>query len=108
MASGDPAATTGAEDKVLHVYNWIDFIGPTTIADFETRTGIRVVYDTYDSNEILETKMLTGARRATTWCSRRPCRSHARWRTPAPSASSTSRSSPISGTSIPCVMERSR
>ncbi len=49
-----------AEEKVLHVYNWIDYIGPTTIADFQARTGIRVVYDTYDSNELLETKMLTG------------------------------------------------
>lgn len=46
--------------KVLHVYNWVDYIGPTTIADFEAKTGIKVIYDTYDSNEILETKMLTG------------------------------------------------
>jgi len=48
------------EEKILHVYNWVDYIGPTTIADFEAKTGIKVVYDTYDSNEILETKMLTG------------------------------------------------
>jgi putrescine transport system substrate-binding protein len=53
-------AATAAEEKVLHVYNWVDYIGPTTIADFEVKTGIQVVYDTYDSNEILETKMLTG------------------------------------------------
>ena len=60
--SGDDAATAEAmvEDKVVHVYNWIDYVGPTTLADFEARTGIRVVYDTYDANEILETKMLTG------------------------------------------------
>jgi putrescine transport system substrate-binding protein len=51
---------TGVEDKVLHVYNWVDYIGPTTIADFEAKTGIDVVYDTYDSNELLETRMLTG------------------------------------------------
>lgn len=56
---GAPAAPAG-EDKVVHVYNWVDYVGPTTIADFEARTGIRVVYDTYDANEILETKMLTG------------------------------------------------
>ena len=55
-----PAAGAAAEDKVLHVYNWVDYVGPTTIADFEARTGIKVVYDTYDANEILETKMLTG------------------------------------------------
>ena len=60
--SGDDAASgeAAAEDKVVHVYNWIDYVGPTTLADFEARTGIRVVYDTYDANEILETKMLTG------------------------------------------------
>ncbi len=49
-----------AEDKVVHVYNWVDYIGKTTIADFEAKTGIKVIYDTYDSNEIVETKVLTG------------------------------------------------
>ncbi len=48
------------EEKVLNVYNWADYIGPTTLADFQAKTGIRVNYDTYDSNEILETKLLTG------------------------------------------------
>lgn len=58
---GDAAdAATAAEDKVVHVYNWVDFIGKTTIADFEAQTGIRVVYDTYETVEILETKLLTG------------------------------------------------
>ncbi len=49
-----------SEEKVLHVYNWADYIGQTTIADFEAKTGIKVTYDTYDSNEVLETKLLTG------------------------------------------------
>lgn len=53
-------AGPAASERVLHVYNWTDFIGRTTIADFEAKTGIRVVYDTYDSNELLETKLLTG------------------------------------------------
>lgn len=48
------------EEKLLHVYNWADYIGRDTIADFEARTGIKVVYDTYDAVEILETKLLTG------------------------------------------------
>lgn len=48
------------EESVLHVFNWADYIGETTIADFEAKTGITVTYDTYDSNEILETKLLTG------------------------------------------------
>ena len=51
---------SGGEEKILHVYNWTDYIGRTTIADFEAKTGIRVSYDTYDSNELLETKLLTG------------------------------------------------
>jgi putrescine transport system substrate-binding protein len=49
-----------AEEKVLHVYNWADYIGPSTIADFEARTGIKVVYDVYDSFEVLQTRLLTG------------------------------------------------
>lgn len=44
----------------LHVYNWSDYIGETTVADFEKQTGIKVVYDVYDSNEILEAKLLAG------------------------------------------------
>jgi putrescine transport system substrate-binding protein len=59
--SGDGTVQAPApEERILHVYNWVDYVGPTTIADFEARTGIRVAYDTYDSNEVLETKMLTG------------------------------------------------
>ncbi len=51
---------SAADAKVLYVYNWADYIGASTIADFEKKTGIKVTYDTYDSNEILETKLLTG------------------------------------------------
>ena len=57
---GGKSGTVATEEKVLHVYNWTDYIGETTIADFEAKTGIKVTYDTYDSNEILETKLLTG------------------------------------------------
>ncbi len=57
---GSKSGTVAAEEKVLHIYNWTDYIGQTTIADFEAKTGIKVTYDTYDSNEILETKLLTG------------------------------------------------
>src|SRR5512137_232812 len=58
----DEARTVAAagEEKVLHVYNWADYIGESTIADFEARTGIKVIYDVYDSNEVLQTKLLTG------------------------------------------------
>lgn len=54
------SGTVAAEEKVLHVYNWADYIGQDTIAGFEQRTGIRVIYDSFDSSEVLETKMLTG------------------------------------------------
>ena len=45
---------------MLHIYNWADYIGKDTIAEFEARTGIKVVYDTYDSDETLEAKMMAG------------------------------------------------
>ena len=53
-----PRATES--EKVLNVYNWSDYIQPSVITDFEKDTGIRVNYDVFDSNEILETKLLTG------------------------------------------------
>ena len=49
-----------ADDKVLHVYNWSDYIAPDTVAKFEKESGIKVVYDVYDSNETLEAKLLAG------------------------------------------------
>ena len=52
-----PHAGGGGE---LHIYNWADYIGKDTIAQFEAATGIRVVYDTYDSDETLEAKMMAG------------------------------------------------
>lgn len=55
-AGGSPAA----EDKQLFVYNWSDYIGETTVADFEAKTGIKVTYAVMDSNEVLETKLLAG------------------------------------------------
>ncbi len=50
-----------AESKVLNVYNWSDYIAENTIKDFEKETGIKVTYDVFDSNEVLETKLLAGA-----------------------------------------------
>ena len=47
--------------QVLKVYNWSDYIAEDTIANFETETGIKVTYDMYDSNEVLEAKMLAGS-----------------------------------------------
>jgi putrescine transport system substrate-binding protein len=51
----------GAEKtKTLKIYNWSDYIDPALLKTFEAETGIKVVYDTFDSNEVLETKVLTG------------------------------------------------
>jgi putrescine transport system substrate-binding protein len=49
-----------AEEKVLNIYNWSDYIAPDTISKFEAETGIKVTYDVYDSNEVLEAKLLAG------------------------------------------------
>ncbi len=46
--------------EFLNVYSWTDYIAPGTVARFERETGIKVRYDTYESNEVLETKLLTG------------------------------------------------
>ena len=47
-------------DQHLNVYNWSDYIAEDTIAKFEQATGIQVNYDVFDSNEVLEAKMLAG------------------------------------------------
>ncbi|MDX9860214.1 MAG: polyamine ABC transporter substrate-binding protein [Rhodospirillales bacterium] len=49
-----------AEEKALNVYNWSDYIAPDTLDRFEKETGIKVNYDVYDSNEILEAKLMAG------------------------------------------------
>jgi putrescine transport system substrate-binding protein len=48
------------EEKVLNVYNWADYIAPDTIKNFEKETGIKVRYDNFDSNEILNAKLVAG------------------------------------------------
>jgi putrescine transport system substrate-binding protein len=49
-----------AQDKVVNVYNWSDYIDPSVLESFTKDTGIKVVYDTMDSNEVLETKLYAG------------------------------------------------
>jgi putrescine transport system substrate-binding protein len=56
----DRPAASARDGGRLNVYNWANYIGPNTIPEFEARTGIRVVYDTYDSEETLEAKLLAG------------------------------------------------
>jgi len=60
-APADDASTTAAgEEKLLHVYNWSDYIAEDTLANFEKETGIKVVYDVFDANEVLEAKLVAG------------------------------------------------
>ncbi len=48
------------EEKILNIYNWSDYIAEDTIANFEKETGIKVRYDTFDTNEILHAKLVAG------------------------------------------------
>lgn len=52
---------TYAAAGTLNIYNWSDYIGETTIEDFQTATGINVVYDLYASAEEMQAKMLAGS-----------------------------------------------
>src|SRR5277367_2110855 len=54
------AGTAAQPERFVNVYNWSDYIDPTVLEDFTKDTGIRVRYDTFDSNDTLETKLLAG------------------------------------------------
>jgi putrescine transport system substrate-binding protein len=54
------ASVPEAQQAVVKIYNWTDYIAEDTIADFEKRTGIRVVYETYTENEALDAKLIAG------------------------------------------------
>jgi putrescine transport system substrate-binding protein len=59
-AQEQAGAPEAGGDKVVNVYNWSDYIDPTVLEEFTKKTGIKVNYDVFDSNQVLETKMLTG------------------------------------------------
>jgi putrescine transport system substrate-binding protein len=54
------ALSAHAEDKVLNLYSWADYVAPEALQRFEQETGIHVRYDTFDTPEVLETKLITG------------------------------------------------
>jgi putrescine transport system substrate-binding protein len=54
------AQPCAAAERILNIYNWSDYVDPKVLDDFTRETGIQLVYDTYDSNETLETKLLAG------------------------------------------------
>ena len=51
---------SGESEAVVNVYNWSDYIAPDTIRNFEAETGIKVAYDVFDSNDVVEAKLLSG------------------------------------------------
>lgn len=55
-----PATQVPAQERVVNVYNWSDYIEPSVLEDFTRETGIRIRYDVFDSNDTLETKLLAG------------------------------------------------
>jgi putrescine transport system substrate-binding protein len=59
--AGAGAKADAAEEKRLFIYNWTDFIGRKTIAEFEKQTGIKVTYDVYDSEETMDARLLAGS-----------------------------------------------
>ncbi len=59
LALGLAASTALAEE--VRVYNWSDYIDEALLEKFEAETGIDLIYDVFDSNEVLETKMLAGS-----------------------------------------------
>ena len=58
-AAGAPAAAN-TEENVVNVYNWSDYIDPAMLEEFTRQTGIKVNYDVFDNNEVLQTKLLAG------------------------------------------------
>ena len=54
------SAPASAQERVVNFYNWSNYMAPGVLEDFTKETGIRVVYDTFDANETLETRLLAG------------------------------------------------
>lgn len=54
------ALSASAEERVVNIYNWAEYIDPALLKQFESETGIKINYDLYDSNEVLEAKLMSG------------------------------------------------
>ena len=54
------AIASAATADEVRVYNWSDYIDESLLEKFEEETGLKLIYDVFDSNELLETKMLAG------------------------------------------------
>jgi putrescine transport system substrate-binding protein len=54
------AGDASAADRTVNFYNWSNYVAPGVLEDFTKETGIKVIYDTFDANETLETRLLAG------------------------------------------------
>jgi putrescine transport system substrate-binding protein len=54
------ALPANAQQRTVNFYNWSNYVAPGVLEDFTRETGIKVVYDTFDANETLETRLLAG------------------------------------------------
>ncbi len=59
-ASPAVLAAANAEEKVLNIYNWPDYIAKDMVTNFEKESGIRVNYQTFENNEALQAKLVAG------------------------------------------------
>jgi putrescine transport system substrate-binding protein len=59
--AGTGARAVATEQKRLFIYNWTDFIGRNTVAQFQKETGIKVIYDVYDAEETMDARLLAGS-----------------------------------------------
>jgi putrescine transport system substrate-binding protein len=60
MVTAAPGPATAQRERVVNFYNWSDYIEPSVLDSFTKETGIKVRYDTFDSNDTLEAKLLAG------------------------------------------------
>src|SRR5476651_1785045 len=60
LALALPAPAARAQQRTINFYNWLNYVAPGVLEDFTKETGIKVVYDTFDANETLETRLLAG------------------------------------------------
>ena len=60
LAAGLLFSSAQAEERTVNFYNWSNYMAPGVLEDFTKETGIKVVYDTFDANETLETRLLAG------------------------------------------------
>ena len=60
VTAGSLASVAAQAEEVVPVYNWSDYIAEDTLENFKKETGIRVIYDVFDSNEVVEAKLLSG------------------------------------------------